>query len=96
MAAFFDSLVLLVLPENCYQEFFLKFNFFHGPCWKVLISRVLGYGIVAGSTLVKLPQMLKIFMAGSVEGLSLVSFLLELLSVTISMTYNIANRYPFR
>ena len=92
-----------------------------GPCWKVFISRGLGYGIVAGSTLgkskawtsnrlvnsvnsksfvgvclVKLPQMVKIFSGGSVKGLSLVSFLLELVSVTFSMTYNVANQYPFR
>lgn len=45
---------------------------------------------------VKLPQMIKIYNAGSVGGLSLTSFLLELMAVTCTMTYNIANHYPFR
>lgn len=27
---FFSPLVLLILPKECHDEFFVKFNFFHG------------------------------------------------------------------
>ncbi|XP_062521616.1 mannose-P-dolichol utilization defect 1 protein-like [Corticium candelabrum] len=95
MATLFESLVLLFLPRHCYEQFFLQFDFFHVECWKMFISRALGYGVILGSTGVKLPQMIKIYNAGSVGGLSLTSFLLELMAVTCTMTYNIANHYPF-
>uniref|UniRef100_A0A0D9WYS2 Mannose-P-dolichol utilization defect 1 protein homolog n=1 Tax=Leersia perrieri TaxID=77586 RepID=A0A0D9WYS2_9ORYZ len=46
-------------------------------CLLPLASKLLGYGIVAASTTVKLPQILKILKHGSVRGLSVASFELE-------------------
>lgn len=88
-------LVPHVLPEGCYDELFLHFNFLHIPCLKILISKGLGFAIVAGSLMVKLPQILKIAGAKSAEGLSFNSILLELLAITGTMTYSIANSFPF-
>lgn len=45
---------------------------------------------------VKLPQILKIVGAKSAEGLSFQSILLELLAITGTMAYSIANSFPFR
>lgn len=46
--------------------------------------------------IVKLPQILKLIGAKSAEGLSFKSVLLELLAITGTMAYSIANKFPFR
>ncbi|XP_061445524.1 mannose-P-dolichol utilization defect 1 protein isoform X1 [Rhineura floridana] len=95
MAALKGLLVPHILPEHCYDELFLSFNFLHIPCLKILISKGLGFGIVAGSLMVKLPQIIKILRAKSAEGLSFHSILLELLAITGTMAYSISKTFPF-
>nr|XP_029502591.1 mannose-P-dolichol utilization defect 1 protein-like [Oncorhynchus nerka] len=91
----FDPLKGLLLtyfmPESCYDEFFIHFNFL-----MIVLSKGLGIGIILGSVMVKLPQILKLMGAKSAEGLSFNSVLLELLAITGTMTYSIANSFPFR
>ena len=45
---------------------------------------------------VKLPQILKVVGAKSAEGLSFQTVILELLAITGTMAYSIANKFPFR
>ncbi|KAL7876031.1 hypothetical protein AOLI_G00109940 [Acnodon oligacanthus] len=90
-----DFLVNYLMPEKCYDEFFLNFNFLHVDCLKIVISKCLGIGIILGSVLVKLPQILKLIGAKSAEGLSFNSVLLELFAITGTMAYSIANSFPF-
>ncbi|XP_051036213.1 mannose-P-dolichol utilization defect 1 protein isoform X1 [Phodopus roborovskii] len=65
------------------------------PCLKILLSKGLGLGIVAGSLLVKLPQIFKILGAKSAEGLSLQSVMLDLVALTGTVVYSIVNSFPF-
>lgn len=88
-------LLTYLMPESCYDEFFLNFNFLDVPCLKVVISKGLGIGIILGSVLVKLPQIVKLLRASSAEGLSLQSVLLELVAITGTMTYSILHSFPF-
>jgi len=44
---------------------------------------------------VKIPQIIKILQASSVEGLSLLSILLELVATTTTATYSFAKEFPF-
>ncbi|XP_078393691.1 mannose-P-dolichol utilization defect 1b [Cetorhinus maximus] len=83
------------LTEKCYEQFFLEFNLLDVPCLKLLLSKVLGLAIIAGSVMVKLPQILKILKAKSTEGLNFNSVLLEMLSITGSMVYGVRNHFPF-
>ncbi|XP_059498631.1 mannose-P-dolichol utilization defect 1b [Stegostoma tigrinum] len=83
------------LTEKCYEEFFLEFNLLDVPCLKLLLSKVLGLSIIAGSVMVKLPQILKIVRAQSTEGLSFNSILLEMLAISGTMVYGIRNHFPF-
>lgn len=64
-------------------------------CLLPLISKALGYTIVAASTIVKLPQIYLILKNQSVEGLSPASFELEVVGFTISLAYCISKRLPF-
>ncbi|XP_020784568.1 mannose-P-dolichol utilization defect 1b isoform X1 [Boleophthalmus pectinirostris] len=95
MDPFKGLLLTYLMPESCYDEFFLNFNFLDVPCLKVVISKGLGIGIILGSVLVKMPQILKLVGASSAEGLSLQSVLLELVAITGTMAYSIVNRFPF-
>jgi len=65
------------------------------PCTKFLISKLLGYGIVVGSAGVKLPQVINIVKAASVEGLSGPSILIEWAASVASFSYFMALGYPF-
>ena len=50
---------------------------------------------MVGSSLVKLPQVLKIAGAGSAEGISFTSVLLELVAITFSGAYSFRQNFPF-
>ena len=59
------------------------------------MSKVLGFGIVLGSFLVKLPQILKIIKAKNGFGISLLSVTLDLTAITICASYNYVKEFPF-
>ncbi|XP_034020837.1 mannose-P-dolichol utilization defect 1b [Thalassophryne amazonica] len=88
-------LLAYIMPESCYDEFFLNFNFLDVPCLKIVLSKGLGIGIILGSVLVKMPQIIKLMGAKSAEGLNFSSVVLELLAITGTMSYSIAKSFPF-
>ncbi|XP_026209276.1 mannose-P-dolichol utilization defect 1b [Anabas testudineus] len=98
-SSFFDPfkglLLTYFMPESCYDELFVNFNFLDVPCLKIVLSKGLGIGIILGSVMVKLPQILKLMGSKSAEGLSFKSVLLELLAITGTMIYSITNKFPF-
>ncbi len=59
------------------------------------MSKGLGLGIIAGSVLVKVPQILKILSNQSAEGLSLISVFLDLFAVTAVISYSFVSGFPF-
>ena len=97
------GLLSTLLPSECVASYFPSGSLLAPafdalldvPCAKLVISKVLGYGIVAGSALVKLPQILKIAKAGSVAGLSGASINIEMLASTCSLAYYVGLGYPF-
>lgn len=58
-------------------------------------TRSLSYGIVVGSSALKIPQILKILKSGSASGISLLSVLMELLAYVISLSWGIRQRLSF-
>ena len=78
-------LLLIFMTEECVDIIFVKFDILHAECLKLIISKGLGYAIVAGSMFVKLPQILKIHGSGSIVGLSLATFVLETFCVIVSV-----------
>ncbi|KAJ3037792.1 hypothetical protein HDV00_001293 [Rhizophlyctis rosea] len=64
-------------------------------CFKLFISKGLGIGIVAGSSILKVPQILKIVNSGSAKGISFSGYLLETLAFAISLAYNWRGGNPF-
>lgn len=64
-------------------------------CAKIVISKCLGFGIIVGSVLVKLPQIIKIINAKSGEGISMASVIFELIAISATLSYGYAKSFPF-
>ena len=84
-----------LMTPVCFETLIVKLDFSNVACIKSAVSKTLGLGIVVGSSLVKLPQVLKIAGAGSAEGISFTSVLLELVAITFSGAYGFSNKFPF-
>lgn len=65
------------------------------PCGKALVSKGLGMGIIAGSLLVKVPQIMKILNSKSGEGINLTSVFLDLMAITFHLSYSYVKGFPF-
>ncbi|XP_060080368.1 mannose-P-dolichol utilization defect 1 protein-like [Ylistrum balloti] len=94
-ASLLERTLQVFVPQPCYDEFFVKFNFFDAVCAKVVLSKCLGYSIILGAVLVKLPQIIKISQAKSAKGISFMSVLFELIAVSATTAYGYAMRFPF-
>lgn len=95
VAYFFTPLVLMFMSEECHDTFFLEFNFLDVPCLKATISKLLGYSIIVGSAMVKLPQIIKLLQAKSAVGLSLNALLAEMVAYMFTMSYAVHKEFPF-
>jgi len=83
------------MKDVCYNEFVVNGNLFHGPCISFIISKLLGFAIILGSLIVKVPQILKILNAKSAKGINLGSSLLELAGLLLTLSYAYRMGFPF-
>ena len=64
----------LLFREDCFEAFFTRYDFKSDPtCMQFTSSKLIGYLIILGSIVYKVPQILKILNNQSVEGLSRLS-----------------------
>lgn len=91
----FRQVALLVFTPKCFDNYFIDLNFYDVPCFKATLSKGLGLGIILGSLLVKVPQILKIMKNKSGEGINLFSVSLDLTAITIYMSYSFIKEFPF-
>ncbi|KAI1292651.1 Mannose-P-dolichol utilization defect 1 -like protein [Halotydeus destructor] len=84
-----------LLSSKCCHNFLIDFNFDDHDCLKFALSKGLGYGIIVASTLVKLPQVVKILNAKSGAGISVFGTILELLAITFNASYSYGKKFPF-
>lgn len=60
-----------------------------------MLSKSLGYGIIAGSVLVKVPQILKILGNRSAAGINILAVILEIFAITLNLSYSFVKGFPF-
>lgn len=60
-----------------------------------LLSTFMGYTIIAGSMLFKVPQAARIFRKKSASGLSSSMYVLETVGIAMSLAFSIRNAFPF-
>lgn len=65
-----------IFKEECLNKF-LAYDFDDMDCIKFTISKGIGLAIVCASSILKLPQIIKIISNGSVEGLAPISTYIE-------------------
>jgi len=59
------------------------------------LSKGLGIGIIAGSCLVKVPQIVKLYRAQSGEGINVLGLMMELFGMVANIAYSYRNEFPF-
>jgi len=85
-----------LLGAYCYKTLILDIDPLASPdCLKLAVSKGLGIGIIGASSIVKVPQLIKLINSQSAEGLSFLSYLLETSSYLISLSYNYRHGFPF-
>ncbi|EMC94394.1 hypothetical protein BAUCODRAFT_35606 [Baudoinia panamericana UAMH 10762] len=84
-----------LLGPVCYASLVDNINITDAECMKLAISKALGIGIIGASSIVKIPQLLKLLNSQSAEGISFLSYLLETASYLITFIYNVRNQFPF-
>ncbi|KAF4618420.1 hypothetical protein G7Y89_g14883 [Cudoniella acicularis] len=84
-----------IVGETCYNTLLLDVDLTSTECIKLAISKGLGIGIIAASSIVKVPQILKLISSRSASGISFLSYLLETSAYLISLAYNVRQGFPF-
>lgn len=79
----------------CMMQSIEKYQLPAKDCVLPLLSKVLGYAIVAASVFLKLPQIYVIVKNKSIKGLSVASFELEVAGFTIALAYCLFKQLPF-
>jgi len=89
------ALASKLITEHCTSLYLDKFDFFSDiECLKLTASKGLGLGIVAGSAIMKVPQIINI-LPGDTTGLSMPRFVIESVTFTTIAAYNIRHGYSF-
>lgn len=84
-----------LIGDKCYSSLVLDIDVADESCLKLAVSKALGVGIVAASSVVKVPQIVNLARSRSASGVSFLSYLLETSSYLISLAYNVRNGFPF-
>lgn len=84
-----------IIGDACYKALVLDIDPSNTECVKLAVSKGLGIGIIAASSVVKVPQIIKLVASKSASGVSFLSYLLETTSYLISLAYNFRKGFPF-
>jgi mannose-P-dolichol utilization defect protein 1 len=95
-----NSFLLTLLGAPCHSALLLDLQLAPATdtdhaCFSLAVSKTLGLAIIAVSSVVKIPQILKLLDSQSSEGVSFLSYALETASFVISMAYNARSGFPF-
>ncbi|KAG8624899.1 hypothetical protein KVT40_006650 [Elsinoe batatas] len=86
---------LSLLGPKCYNSLLLSINLSDTDCLRLAISKALGIAIITASSIVKIPQLLKLLNAQSAAGVSFLSYALETAAYLVTLAYNVRQGFPF-
>lgn len=84
-----------LIGPACTKRLLVQWKVTDQACLKLALSRALSVGIILGSVLVKLPQIVKLLMTRSTVGLSFLAYILETMATSINFAYNLRAGNPF-
>ena len=86
----------LLFREDCFESFFTRFDLTSDPtCMQFFSSKLIGYLIITGSVIYKVPQIAKILNNQSVEGLSRLSHYVGVVTVLQMTGQSLHLNLPF-
>jgi len=88
-----ENMCSLLYPSKCCHDILIDHVIQH-ECFMTILVKTLGYGIIFGSTLVKVPQIIILLSARNGVGVSLFSVFLELIALTFTSSYSLAHSFP--
>jgi len=83
------------LNSECCRSLFVNFDFKNKTCVSLLISRIIGFGLIGFSSILKVPQILQILINKSGKGLSITSIFMEVVANVLSFAYHRQKKFPF-
>ena len=89
------KLGLHLLGVDCYKSLVLDINLEDATCLKLATSKALGIAIIGGSSVVKIPQILKLLNSQSAVGVSFLSYALETAAFVTTLAYSARSGYAF-
>ena len=90
------AIKMLIFREDCYDAFFTRFDFTSDPsCFKFSLVKLVGYAVISGSVIYKVPQIMKMLNAGSAQGVSASSYYFESIVFLHTLTYSRHLDLPF-
>ena len=89
-----DFGISLIGPE-CYKNLILDLDLTSIQCLQLAVSKALGIATVAGSSILKVPQILKLLTSQSGAGISFLSYALETSAMLTTLAYSARNGFPF-
>ncbi|KAL8786494.1 MAG: hypothetical protein Q9195_008199 [Heterodermia aff. obscurata] len=84
-----------LLGPQCYKTIILDLTLTDAPCIKLAISKALGLAIISFSSIVKIPQILKLLQSQSASGVSFLAYMLETGGFVATLAYNARQGFPF-
>ncbi|KAI1720755.1 PQ loop repeat domain-containing protein [Ditylenchus destructor] len=84
-----------VFPENCYDELFARFDLLHETCVPLVLSRLFSIIIMIASSLVLIPQIVRIHNAGDSQGISLHAQMMGFIAAAGHAAYYYGKGYGF-
>ncbi|KAL0248632.1 hypothetical protein GEMRC1_003866 [Eukaryota sp. GEM-RC1] len=90
-----STLMSLGLSSECSNFLFVHLSFEDFHCLKELFLLGLSLGIIVFSSVLKIPQIVKLFKQGSAKELSLLSVVLDIVCYTIGISYSLFKTLPF-
>ena len=89
-----DDIVTSIISSKICSDILFHKDFLDGPCLRLSISKALGYTMMLGSCLYKLPVLMKIYKVKGGEGISPLSVYLETTAYLASLSYNYVKGNP--
>ena len=89
-----EELVYGIFTSYCWDKLFVKVSFDFN-CIKLALSKALGYSLVIGASIIKIPQIVNIISAKSTKGLAEIMLYTEAFVYMISTSYSTYYGQPF-
>ena len=89
------DLGISLLGPDCYTTLIQDVDLQSQECLKLAVSKGLGVGIIGASSVVKIPQIIKLLSSRSAAGISFLSYVLETSAFLVSLAYNHRQGFPF-